>query len=203
MTLTGDSDEYWFLTEAIELSKDVQGICCEIGIRLGLGTKTIIDAVRQYCPEKMVVSIDPFGNIPYTGREPYGATHYDYTDSMRNDCMADLWEYLRTNPVDYRFFNLSDEHFFQFFANGIPKYDYTGWSVETQYAMAHLDGPHTVIHVSNEITWFNERMDSGATIVIDDITPDFMEIKPIQELFTQLGWTEIKLGGKKGIWQKQ
>lgn len=203
MNILGDSGEYEFLTEAVELSKDVEGACLEIGLRMGLGTKTIIDAVRAFCPNKIVVSVDPFGNIPYTGREPDGETHYDYTDDMRNECLANMWDYVRNNPVDYKFINLSDNHFFEIFSNGIPVYGYNGWTVEKLYSTVHLDGPHTVDAVTNEIAWFNERMKSGATIIIDDVTPDFMDIEPINRLFDSLNWVLHKQGMKKNIYVKR
>lgn len=203
MAISGDSDEYDYLSEAVSLSAAVEGMCLELGVRLGLGTKTIIDAVRQYCPHKLVIALDPYGNIPYTGREPVGETHYDYTNGMRNICMADLWAYVRDNPVDFRFINLSDEHFFyHHYQDGVPRYHYNGFDVDEFYSMVHLDGPHTVSAVKEEIKWFNDRMYSSATIVIDDVTPDFLDFAPIKAYLEQLGFNHIKTGGKKSIWQK-
>lgn len=202
MPLSGDSDEYWFLTEAVELSKDVEGTCLELGLRLGKGTQTIIDAVRAYCPDKLVVSVDCYGNVPYTGREPDGETHYDYTDDMRNNCMADLWTYIKKNPVDYRFIQEADFHFFEDYKNGIMRYYYNGWHQENLYAMVHLDAQHTVADVNRQITWFEDRMETGATIVIDDVTPDFLDFEPIKQHLGVLGFEHIKTGGKKSLWKK-
>lgn len=201
--ISGDSDEYWFLSEAVELSKDVEGMCCEIGLRLGMGTKTIMDAVREHCSTKLVVSVDPFGNIPYTGREPDGETHYDYTDYMRNKCMKNMWSYVDDYPIDWRPMQMSDKDFFQYYVNGIPRYHYNGMYLENKYSMIHLDGPHYIEAIKEEILWFNHRMDSGATIVIDDITPDFINFEPIQRWLELLNFEHIKTGGKKSLWQKK
>lgn len=201
--ILGDSDEYWFLTEAVQLSVGVDGMCCEIGLRLGMGTKTIIDAVQQYCPDKLVVSVDPYGNIPYTGREPDGETHYDYTDSMRNECMANLWAYVRDNPVDWRFVQMTDGEYFDYYRRGVPVYGYNGSSIVNKYSMVHLDGPHTVECICDELNWFSMRMLSCATIVIDDVTPDFVDFEPIKKHLEQLKFNHIKTGGKKSLWQKK
>ena len=203
MNLTGDSDEYDYLYEAVVLSAVVEGMCCEVGLRLGLGTKTIIDAVSQHCPQKLVVSVDCYGNVPYTGREPNGETHYDYTDDMRNECMANMWAYIKENPVDYRFFNLADFDYFELFKNGMPYYRYGGGFWVSKYSMVHLDAQHTVADIIRQTDWFNERMLSGATIAIDDITPDFLDFEPIKQHLIQLQFEHIKTGGKKSLWQKK
>lgn len=199
--IEGDSGEYEFLTEAVQLSAQVEGMCIEIGLRRGMGTKTIIDAVRQFCPNKTVISVDPFGSIPYVGREHIGEIRLDYDNSMKLDCMADIWTYVKQNPVNYRYECLTDQAYFEKYADGVPKYDLE-ISKEEKYSAIHLDGPHDYAHVSAEIKWFNDRTNSGAIIVIDDITPDFIDIKPINELLVFLGWNILKQGAKKGLYQK-
>lgn len=202
INIYGDSDEYDYLTKAVELSAAVEGMCCEIGLRLGLGTATIISAVREFCPSKLVVSVDPYGNIPYTGREPDGETHYDYTDDMRNECMVNIWAYVRQNPVDYRFFQMSDDEFFTRFSGNVTRYGYEGRFLEAMYSMVHLDAQHTVKDVSRQIIWFDDRMERGAMLAIDDVTPDFIDFEPIAHLLTGLKWEELKRGGKKSLWRK-
>ena len=48
--ITGDSSEYEFFDEAIQLLKNPIGVSVEIGVRRGMGTKCIIDAYRKYHP---------------------------------------------------------------------------------------------------------------------------------------------------------
>lgn len=199
--ILGDSGEYEFLTEAVELSKDVEGMCIEIGLRRGLGTKTIIDAVRQFCPHKTVISVDPFGSIPYVGREHIGEIRLDYDNPMKVDCMVAMWSYIRDNPVNFRYECLTDYAFFEKYNDGVPKYDIDA-SEEKWYSVSHLDGPHNYEHVSREILWFNERMKPGAIIIIDDCTPDFIQIEPINNLLFSLGWELYKEGVKKNIYRK-
>lgn len=200
--IEGDSAEYEFLTEAVELSRDVEGMCCEIGLRRGMGTKTIIDAVRHFCPTKTVVAIDPYGSIPYIGREHMGECRLDYTNQMKSDCMADLWAYVRDNPVSFRYEEMRSEEYFSRFIDHVTIHDLEP-KFQRLYSMAHLDGVHTVKAISREVIWFNDRMDSGACICVDDVTIDFVDIRPIQELFTRLGWEQVKMGLKKGLWRKK
>lgn len=200
--IEGDSGEYEFLAEAVELSKGNAGPCVEIGLRRGMGTKTIIDAVRQYCPAKTVIAIDPYGSILYIGREMNEPCRLDYTNQMKNECLAAIYAYLVDNPCSFQFYNWTDERYFLRMVHGVPVYELEETLI-TEYSFAHLDGPHYYDAVSQEILFFNDRMQSGAVICVDDVTPDFIDIKPIQELFIRLGWNEIKMGLKKGIWQKK
>jgi len=197
--IEGDSDEYWFLTEAVEMSKDVEGMCCEIGLRLGMGTKTIIDASL---PCQTIISIDPFGSIPYVGREHIGPVRLDYTNGMYKQVMADMSAYVLDKPVEWLFFKMTDCEYFNKFADGVELYELEE-IVCNKYAMVHLDGPHEYKAIYNEFVFFNDRMDSGATIVIDDVTPDFIDIAPVNQLFESNGWELVKQGLKKNIYQKR
>lgn len=198
--ITGDSAEYEYITEAIELSKDVDGMCLEIGLRRGMGTKTIIDAVAELGINKVVISVDPYGSIEYEHRESQFC-RLDYTEEMMVDCLTAMCPYALSKGVKWRFFPLEDTEFFSSFKSGIPLYDLYKKKVN-KYSFAHLDGPHGGAALSLEIKWFYERMDKGATIVVDDVTPDFIDFEPIHDLFEQLGWKQIKIGNKKAIYQK-
>lgn len=199
--IEGDSGEYEFLTEAVELSREVPGMCCEIGLRLGLGTKMIIDACAIYRPSTTVISIDPYGSIKYIGREHMGEIRLDYTNDMGKTCMTNMSAYVMDKPVFWQPWKMTSDRYFKICADGVELYELET-TLCNKYAMVHLDGVHTVKAISEEVIWFNVRMDSGATIVVDDVTIDFVDIKPIQKLFTELGWNEIKMGNKKGLWQK-
>ncbi len=201
MAIEYDSGEYELLTEAVELSKNVEGMLVEVGLRLGYGTKTIIDAACEHRPGSVVLSIDPFGSIPYIGREHVGPIRLDYTNGMYKQALADMSAYVLDKNAEWLLFKMTDERFFDTHSDGVELYDLETFLLN-KYSMIHLDGPHHYKAVAHEIMWFNERTDSGATIVIDDITIDFIDIKPIQKLFKELGWKEVKLGVKKGIWQK-
>lgn len=198
--ISGDSGEYEFLTEAVNISKDVPGMCIEIGLRRGLGTKTIIDAVRQYCFDKTVVAVDPYGSILYQPREHVEPCRLDYTNQMKAETLAALWAYIAENPVDFKFYNWTDEFYFNKMEDGEVVYDLEP-DFKKYFSMIHLDGPHSVEAVNKEIDWFYERMLPGATLVIDDITPDFI---PIEKVEQHMGgrFECIKKGLKKGIWKK-
>lgn len=200
--IEGDSGEYEFLTEAVELSKDVEGMCIEIGLRLGLGTKTIIDACVTHRPRTTVISIDPFGSILYQGREHMPPCRLDYTNDMYKQVMSDMSGYVLDKNVNWLMFKMTDIRFFSIANYGVELYDLEPKIVE-MYAMAHLDGPHSGWALIEQCAWFSSRMKIGSTIVIDDISEDFCDIKPIQRWFKSHNWEEIKLGLKKGIWQKK
>src|SRR5690349_4073265 len=108
--LPGDSGDYHLLTKGIELSSSVPGLTCEIGLRRGGGTKHIIDAIAQYCPDKVHIAIDPYGHIEYEHKqgEP---VRLDYTNEMLCDCMGNVFPYAKSKNVHFVFFNLEDMEF--------------------------------------------------------------------------------------------
>lgn len=198
--IEGDSDEYWFLTEGIELSKDIQGMCIEIGLRRGMGTKTIIDAVRQFCPDKTVIAVDPYGSLLYKPRDHMEPCRLDYTNQMKNETLAALWSYIAENPIDFHYFCSTDTQYFADRKHGVVTYDYKQ-GLQTLYSTVHLDGPHGVKEVNYEIDWFATRMLPGAILCIDDITPDFI---PIEKVEAHMGdrFVCVKKGMKKGLWKR-
>lgn len=198
--LEGDSAEYEYISEAVALSKDVEGLLVEIGLRAGMGTKTIIDACLEHRPDSTVISIDPFGSIPYEHREGQ-ICRLDYTDDMYKQVLADMSAYAFGKNVLWIPFKETDDDFFDRYYEGVPLYDFER-KVCNKYAMAHLDGPHGGTAIMEEITWFNSRMEVGATIVIDDVSPDFVDFEPIHEYLTFLNWKQIKIGNKKALYQK-
>lgn len=199
--IEGDSAEYEYLTEAVELSKDVDGLCCEVGVRRGMGIKTIVDAVRLFCPHKSIIGIDPYGHIEYEHRENQ-ITRLDYTNQMKNEALTAIYSYLADNPANFVFANMTDTRFFKQNVDGVEIND-LNTKVENRYSMVHLDGPHGVKAILREIIWFNVRMETGATLVIDDISPDFVDMEPIDARLIELGWEQLKIGNKKALYVKK
>jgi len=183
------------------LTKDIEGMCCEIGLRRGLGTTTIIEAVRQFCPYKRVISIDPYGSIPYTGREHVGKIRLDYDNQMRNETIPLIYQML--GNVNWQFFNMTDLDFFNRYRVGGVQWNEINTTYELKYSMVHLDGEHFFHAVEMEVRFFEPLMDKGAIIVIDDFTEDFINVEPVVSLMERSGFTELKRGLKKSIWQKQ
>lgn len=194
-----DSGEYEFLSEAVWLSKDVPGMCCEVGLRLGRGTAEIIQAVAENKLDKLVISIDPFGSIPYVGREHVGPIRLDYDNNMKAQCLSRLYPFAQENGVKYDHYPWTDSVFFKKMGDGVPYYDLHEHWVDT-YSMIHLDGPHSVAAISAELDFFIPRMLPGSVIVYDDITPDFYPHEKIQEKYLSRGFEIVKTGFKKEVW---
>lgn len=201
--LTGDSGEYEFLTEAVALSKDVAGFTCEIGVRAGLGSATIMDAIVEHCPGKTHIGIDPYGSILYAAKENVEPCRLDYTNDMYKQCLADLYAHVIGKPVNFLFFKMRDLEFFERFGDHIEEYELE-LRVQPIYSMIHFDGPHTASDVIREVTFFNNRTPSGATYVFDDVseTDFFYTHKLVHDWLIENGWNHIKTGVKKALYQK-
>ena len=197
--ILGDSAEYEFITEGVELSKDVDGLCIELGLRRGFGTKTIIDAIKDFCPDKVSIAVDPYGSIEYEHREGEFVV-LDYSNTMKNECMQSIHAYAEEQGVHFIPFILEDTEFFKSFKDGVPIYR-TVKQVINQYSFVHFDAPHAVLPLKTEIDFFNPRTPIGGAYVFDDIDfyPHNEETEPY--LF-KLGFDLIKKGGKKALYRK-
>lgn len=194
-----DSGEYELLTEAVSLAKDVDGMCLEIGLRLGRGMAMIIDAVAHYSPQKVCISLDPYGSLLYHGREGQIA-RLDYDETMRNTCLSQMYAFVQEKQVHWKFIELSDEDFYVNNKNGVIVYDHEKKLLNT-YSVIHFDGPHNINDLKNEFNFFYPRMSIGAIGVWDDITPDFFDV---EELEKHMGdkMELVYKGQKKGLWRK-
>jgi hypothetical protein len=162
-----DSLEYHILSNAVARVKDVDGLTCEIGVREGGGTKLIMETLQSTGQQKVHIAIDPFGNIEYEHWETK-KERLDYTNTMKNRMLANLYAMCHSTGMECLFFPLEDAEFFKRYCDGIPIYDEYK-RIVNKYAMVFLDGPHTTELVRAEFDFFNTRIPCGGVIVFDDI----------------------------------
>jgi hypothetical protein len=175
--ITEDSEDYHVLTNAVEHTRNVPGLICEIGTRAGGSLKHIIDTlVLKSLRPRPIVCVDPYGWIDYP--EGNKIVKHDYTNTMRDTCLKDIYGYLGMinayprqpeNAINVIFQIMEDLEFFERFVGGVPVYDRGSKKVYNNYSLAFLDGPHSAEAVKDEFDFFSARMQTGAAIVCDDI----------------------------------
>jgi len=193
--ILGDSLEYEFFDEAIQLLKNPIGVSVEIGVRRGMGTKCIIDAYRKYHPSIQLkhLGIDPYGNILYRTSDNDKGGRLDYTNKMKQDALlAIIKEYPEFNLI-----NLEDSEFFKRFADGYPIYNENKILLK-EYETVHFDGPHDTESVMNEVNFFLERKPKQCVYIFDDI--DTHDIDKIGEHLIWNGFKEFKKGERKAVY---
>lgn len=175
-----DGAEYEMIIRAIEKIKDVPGLILEIGTRKGGSMQIIIDALLENGDEnRNVISVDPYGNIPYNSGNQYGITHFDYTNEMKKEAMATLFQYVQGKPVNFTPFCMTSFEFFYRFHYGIPIYDNIDECIGN-YAFAFVDGQHDTRSVDWDCTFVaNGRSNPGTRIVVDNI--DFFDLDEVIE----------------------
>lgn len=167
--LPTDGKNYVLVENAVRHIKNIPGMTCEIGVRRGGSSRIIIDTlIDNNDLYRHHICIDPYGNIAYKDTDGDRWSKYDYTNQMRNDCMANLYAYVHSKPVHVHFFVLEDTEFFYRYNDGIPVYDEFK-QILNQYAFVNIDGPHDTQSVLNEFLFFSTRCSTGAIIVFDDI----------------------------------
>jgi hypothetical protein len=193
--ILGDSSEYEFFDEAIQLLKNPIGVSVEIGVRRGMGTKCIIDAYRKYHPNILLthLGIDPYGNILYRTSDSDKGGRLDYTNKMKQDALLAI---IKDYP-EFNFVNLEDSEFFKRYADGYPIYNYEK-KLLTQYETVHFDGPHDTESVMNEVNFFLERRPKQCVYIFDDI--DTHDIDKIGEHLIWNGFKQFKKGSRKAVY---
>jgi hypothetical protein len=193
--ILGDSSEYEFFDEAIQLLKNPIGVSVEIGVRRGMGTKCIIDAYRKYHPNISLthLGIDPYGNILYRTSDSDKGGRLDYTNKMKQDALLAI---IKDYP-EFNFVNLEDSEFFKRYADGYPIYNYEK-KLLTQYETVHFDGPHDTESVMKEVNFFLDRRPKQCVYIFDDI--DTHDIDKIGEHLIWNGFKQFKKGNRKAVY---
>lgn len=164
MTLPGDSSEYELLTEAARRT-DAPGLICEIGTRLGGGIQAIIDGLQQ---PRAIVSVDPYGDLPYVHSEVGGIQWMGYNQQMMVTALGTISQACADKGHLWIPMILEDREFFQRFQDGVPVYDCQK-KMFTTYALAHIDGPHDADSLLMAAEFFARRLVPGGCLVFDDI----------------------------------
>ena len=197
-SIEGDSREYEQIYEGILMSINIPGMVCEIGLRKGMGTKTIIDALVDSV-RKPVIAIDPYGDIPYETSDQVWC-YYDYSNQMRNQCLASLYYLAYQSQINFQFFNLEDYEFFKRYSDGVPFYSGTKQLIN-QYSFVHFDGPHSANAVMQEIDFFHQRSAVGSVWVFDDVNT--YAHHSVDSYLKTLGWHLVTQGEQKYTYVRQ
>lgn len=164
-----DSADYEVLYESARAIRNIPGLTCEIGLRLGGGSESIIQGLVDSGDRARIhVGIDPYGHIPYESSWDLRQVRHDYTNKMKQKFLKNMYAWCEEIDFEFLFFPMEDTEYFERFADGLPVYNHEK-TVMNQYALVHLDGPHTPEPVMVEARWFSSRMPQGAIMIIDDV----------------------------------
>lgn len=196
--ISGDSLEYEFITEEIQKLKlnDIV-LTCEIGLRRGLGSKTIMDAmISKGAVYYRHVAVDPYGNLNYQHYDDGVPATADYTDYMKVETLVDLCKY-----TQFAFFEFPDTYFFKTMKDGYPLSINGKTYMHDKYSVVHLDGPHTTLAVSQQVSFFIRNMEEESLIIIDD--HETFNMSSITWILEKVGFKEIKRGERKLIFKRE
>ena len=197
--IKGDSSEYNLITDQIQ-KLQIGDVCltCEIGLREGLGTKTIIDAVRKQEPKFYKhIAIDPYGDLSYEHYDGEGYVVAGYTEEMKQRTVSHLY---KVYP-EFTFFHMTDDYFFDTMSQGHQFCIENTLMLYGLYKVVHLDGPHTTKAVIDELSFFIPRIDSKGLIIIDDYIDIKMGI--VDMLLKTYNFNVAAKGDNKIVYQKE
>ena len=183
--IRGDSKEYELLKEWVrtlpfftELPSSV--LTCEIGVREGLGSKIIMDGIKERLPgiPYKHIAIDPYNNLKYQHYDDSPAYTADYTDDMRKQMDIDFKDY-----PEFKFHHMTDVKFMNTHYDMGP------------FDLVFFDGPHMTKDVMTEAIWFAPRTRRGTRFIFDDHNKYEMSI--IAYALTVYGFKTIECGDNK------
>ena len=198
--IKGDSEEYNLITKHIKKIKiDRATLTCEIGLREGLGTKTIMDAVRLQEPALYKhIAVDPYGNLAYQHYvNPDNIIAAGYDSEMMQQTVTELYK----NYPEFNFFHMTDDYYFKTMGEGHQFVFEKQLMIYGLYKVVHLDGPHTTKDVLNELVFFIPRMESDSIIIIDDY--QLISLGIVDMLLKTYNFNVAEKGDSKIIYKKE
>ena len=197
--IKGDSSEYHLITKHIgKLNIDRATLTCEIGLREGLGSKIIMDAVREHKPNLYKhVAIDPYNNLSYEHYDNEGSVVAGYTEEMKQKTVS----YLYQNYPEFDFYHMTDNYYFRTMGDGHQLGLFNNMMLFGLYKVVHFDGPHTTEAVLQELNFFIPRSETKALFIIDDYKDLRMGI--VDMLLLTYNFKVVEEGENKIIYQKE
>jgi|TARA_B100001540_G_C15774295_1_gene627903 hypothetical protein len=197
--IKGDSSEYHLITKHIgKLNIDRATLTCEIGLREGLGSKIIMDAVREHKPNLYKhVAIDPYNNLSYEHYDNEGSVVAGYTEEMKQKTVSYLYE----NYPEFDFYHMTDDYYFRTMGDGHQLGLFNNMMLFGLYKVVHFDGPHTTEAVIQELNFFIPRSETKALFIIDDYKDLRMGI--VDMLLLTYNFKVVEEGENKIIYQKE
>ena len=176
--IQGDSVEYDLLAKWSNFDCDGHH-SCEIGVRDGMGSKIIMDNIKN---NYIHTGVDPYANLNYQHYDHTGAYQCDYTDEMRDTMLNDLKSY--RNAGKFHLANMTDTLFM-----------FDPYYKDIKYAFVHFDGPHMTRDVLTEAIWFANRAAGSARFVFDDYPKYDMQL--VSNCLKPFGFRPMQQGNNK------
>ena len=197
--IKGDSTEYHLITKEIgKLKLNQVTLTCEIGLREGLGSKIIMDAILDSKPKLYKhVAVDPYNNLNYQHYDKSESYTADYTEDMKQKTVS----YLYQNYQEFDFYHMTDEYYFEAMKEGHQFSVDGNCMIYGLYKVAHLDGPHTTHAVLDELKFFIPRIDEEGLIIIDDYK--HLQMGIVDMLLKTYNFNVAEEGDNKIIYKKE
>ena len=148
--------------------KGVDGMSCEIGVRRGMGSKSMMEGFVENNDIRTHVCIDPYGDIIMLNDKFYGGQiRCGFDNKLKMEMITALHEWAFDKSMNLIFLPLEDVEFFKRFSDGVPVYNKEK-NIVNKYCYVHVDGPHTYEAAKNAFDFFCTRMDTNSIIAFDN-----------------------------------
>jgi hypothetical protein len=169
-TIEGDTlqEGYDMMKKYAKTLKGVDGISCEIGVRRGMGSKSMMDGFVENSDKRTHVCVDPYGDIVMLNDKFYnGQIRCGFDNKFKMETIVALHEWAFNKNLNLIFLPFEDTEFFKRFSDGVPVYNIEK-SIVNKYCYVHVDGPHTYNAAKNAFDFFCTRMDVNSIIAFDN-----------------------------------
>lgn len=205
----GDGQSYDLLRRGVDyaiLNTPKDWLIMEIGVRLGGATRELFFSMEDHGRDRVMVSIDPYGGIPYSVNDTLKGENgilNDYTDDHYKNALPKFHEWARVKNLNFLFFKLGDDEFFNRFSDGVPIYKDRKKYLANTYALVHFDGPHDTDSVMMETKFFLDgRCGKNSVFVYDDIQGHY-EHSRVENLLYENGFSLMEKSQRKASYKKE
>ena len=193
----GDSYDYELLESAVKRLKKPIGVSFEIGVRRGMGSKTIIDSYRKFHPsinDLIHIGLDPYGDLPYNFSENSKNKKADYTNLMKRETLINFLKMYE----EFHFVNLDTYEFFKRFSDGYPIYNKKK-NIINKFEIVHFDGLHDFENVNLEVNYFLTKLSDQTIFIFDDI--DTFDIEKISRKLEKNNFKQFQQKTRKASFE--
>lgn len=138
----------------------------EVGVNKGGSTLCLMDVLFNLKKNNWLISVDPYGEIPYHNGASVINTDSGYSNSKYRNTMQRLYGAANDLNINYQHVKLTSEQFIEAFPS-FRIYD-AEYSSLDKFSFIYLDGSHDPAVVIKELQFFSNHLEVGGSIIVDD-----------------------------------
>jgi hypothetical protein len=138
----------------------------EVGNNMGGSSKCFLDVISKNKKNNYFIGVDPYGSIAY--HHGAGIIESFYTNKRYHAAMAELYTFAKEKELNYTHFKVTSEDFACIIYPHVKIYNEKTANKLDKFSFVFLDGSHDPEVVAKEMMFFQDKIVSGGTIIVEE-----------------------------------